>query len=161
MPTTKAPATEPKKKSLLEEAVGQSGYTRIEVVKIAYMEYLISQQNARAMSDIFGQNLPKKLYSTRKGVKKIQFMAGKTGAIPKSKHLIMFDKLMRAQQRVGLAYDRFEMLAKQLSPIEQASIIGGYDVPVNVFADKPKKQSIVTQINSSPAEKINVKKKEV
>jgi len=161
-------------KTLLEEAVKDSGYTRIEIVKVAYMDYLVSERQVRALQNVLGGNLPKHTYNDRVGGMKridrtsalrrgnrklginITRSAGKT-----SKHMKFFDKLMTAQQRSGYLYDRFEALARQLTPEEQNSIMTGVPLPVNVMADKPKKQSIVTQINSSGEHKIEVNKKVV
>lgn len=172
MPTKKAPKTNQKKNNLLDEAVSQTGYTRIEIVKIAYMDYLVAQRKAKNMQDVFSSNLPKHTYSNRvNGRKKIQHQSAlrvgdrKMGmrvirsANSGSKHILAFNALMKAQQAVGFYYDRFEALAKQLNKSEQYEIMHGVPLPVNVMADEPKKQSIVDVINSSENEKTDDKKK--
>lgn len=157
--------------SLLEQAVKETGYTRIDIVKIAYMEYLAAKRQAQVMQDMQSEKLPKHRYGKRKnGVKKkfgdsaIKFGSRKDKSLQRSfaegsKYLEMFKKMLSAQQNMTNLYQRFEALAKQLTPEEQQSIISGQEIPVNVMAKAPRKQSIVTQINSSGSQKINVRTK--
>ena len=154
------------KKNILEGIIGEDGYTRIDIVKVAFMDYIVARQRVEFIQRSMAPNLPKHSYSKRvKGVKKKRCNSVKrvntakpfsrtivVQANARSKYRGIFNELMLAQTHVNEMYERFEALAKQLTPAEQQSIITGQDLPVNVMAKSPGKQSIVTQINSSKDE---------
>jgi len=111
-------------------------YTNIDLVKVAYMAMIIARRQMKAMSDVVSAPLPQKLYHTRKSHLRADWIASKTGQPRKPKYIALYDKLLQAQQNYMKAQASFEMLAKNLTPEEQAAIIGGYDLPTNVMADK-------------------------
>jgi len=111
-------------------------YTRIDIVKIAYMAMIIARRQMQAMSQVVSAPLPQKLYRTRKSHKSMDFIAKKTGVPRKPKYIALYDKLLAAQQNFMKAQANFEGLAKELTPNEQLEI-RGLPVPTNALADKP------------------------
>jgi len=119
-------------------------YTRVDLVKIAYMAMIIARRQMQAMSEVVGGSkrpgsrggsLPERLYYTRKSHKRMDFIAKKTGVPRKPKYIALYDKLLASQQNYMKAQANFEGLAKELNKQEQAEITG-VAYPSNVLADK-------------------------
>jgi len=111
-------------------------YTRIDLVKIAYMAMIIARRQMQAMSKVVSAPLPQKIYHTRKSHKSMDFIAKKTGVPRKPKYIALYDKLLAAQQNYMKAQANFEGLAKELTKQEQAEITGTA-YPTNALADTP------------------------
>ena len=120
-------------------------YTNIDLVKVAYMRMVIARRIATALSEVVngktgvgsrGGHLPQKVYKTRKSHLSDAWLAAKNNKLRKPKYIKMFDKLMAAQQEYMKSQSEFELLAKNLTPEEQQSIMYGTAYPSNVLADK-------------------------
>lgn len=111
-------------------------YTRVELVKIAYMATVVARRQMDNISKVVSSPLPKKLYNERKSHRNDIFITSKIGRERKPKYIKMFDVLLKAQQNYQKAQTNFEGLAKNLTLAEQNEIMGGFTLPVNVTADK-------------------------
>ena len=120
-------------------------YSNIDLVKVAYMKMVIARRIATALSEVVngktgvgskGGHLPQKVYLKRKSHLSDAFIAAHNKRLRKPKYIAMFDKLMAAQQEYMKSQAEFELLAKNLTPEEQQSIITGRAYPSNVLADK-------------------------